>query len=70
MQSHVWRHARVDRISALAGPIAVRLERGEILGVCGDGFGFDGGVEGAYRSGWALAARIGSMIGKQLSIEP
>jgi len=58
VEPHVWHHARVAGGSELAGPIAVPLEGGGALGVCGDGFAPAGGIEGAYLSGLALAGRI------------
>ena len=58
VQPHLWHHARVVAGSELAGPIALRLEEDGVLGLCGDGFGAAGGLEGAYLSGLALAARI------------
>jgi predicted NAD/FAD-dependent oxidoreductase len=58
VQSHIWRHARVDSPSRLAAPILVRLERGATLALAGDGFHPAGGVEGAYLSGIGLADRL------------
>lgn len=57
-QEHVWRHARIDPTSELAAPLHVRLANGSSIALCGDGFSSHGGVEGAFRSGRALAARI------------
>lgn len=57
-QEHVWRHARVDAVTELSAPIAIRLENGAILGLCGDGFAPGGGAQGAFQSGRSLAARI------------
>jgi renalase len=62
VQSHVWRKARVDPGSELARPVAVRLDGGELLGFAGDGFHEAGGIEGAYLSGLALAARFTGML--------
>jgi renalase len=61
-QTHIWRKARVAVGSELAGPLAVRLEGGAVLGVAGDGFHAAGGVEGAYLSGVALAERFLEMV--------
>ncbi len=57
-QAHVWRRARVAAGTELAGPLLARLDGGAMLGVAGDGFHPAGGVEGAYRSGRALAVRL------------
>jgi renalase len=57
-QAHAWSKARVAAGSELAGPLAVRLDGGAMLGVAGDGFHVAGGLEGAYLSGLALAARL------------
>lgn len=62
-QEHVWKHARVDTTSELAAPLAVRLENGAILGLCGDGFSPAGGVQGAFQSGQSLAARLETLHG-------
>jgi len=61
-QTHIWRKARVAVGSELAGPVAVRLDGGAVLGVAGDGFHAAGGVEGAYLSGMALAERFLEMV--------
>jgi renalase len=55
--AHRWRHARHDGSAQLAGPVLLRLGGGW-LGLCGDRFGPRGGVEGAWRSGRALAGRL------------
>jgi predicted NAD/FAD-dependent oxidoreductase len=57
-QEHVWKHARVDPSSELASPLAIRLENGAVLGLCGDGFSPSGGIQGAFQSGRSLASRI------------
>jgi predicted NAD/FAD-dependent oxidoreductase len=57
-EEHVWRHARIDPTSELSAPLLVRLGNGSMIALCGDGFSPHGGVEGAFRSGRALAARI------------
>ena len=58
VQSHVWRHARVDSTSPLAAPIALKCDGGATLGLAGDGFHPAGGVEGAWLSGVSLAERF------------
>jgi hypothetical protein len=58
VQYHRWTHARCDRSSELAAPLAPRLENGAVLGFCGDGFSAAGGAEGAYLSGLALAGQL------------
>ncbi len=58
VQSHRWGRARVAAGTELAGPIAIELDGGGMLGLAGDGFHHAGGAEGAYRSGIELAARI------------
>ncbi len=62
-QVHTWHHAMVQPITELAAPLALRLDQGEVLGICGDGFGPEGGLEGAYRSGIALATRMAELTG-------
>jgi len=62
-QTHLWRHAMVHPITELAAPLAIKLEHGEVLGLCGDGFGPEGGMEAAYRSALRLATRIADLIG-------
>lgn len=57
-QAHAWSRARVAAGTELAGPLLVELDGGAMLAVAGDGFHPAGGVEGAYRSGRALAARL------------
>ena len=62
LQAHVWHHARVAGGSELAAPLALRLDDGRVLGVCGDGFAPAGGLEGAHLSGLALAGRIQPLV--------
>lgn len=57
VQAHAWRLARVAEGTELAGPVAVAPAGGGWLGICGDGLHAAGGVEGAWHSGRALAAR-------------
>lgn len=62
MQAHRWSKARVAAGSELAHPIAVRVGSSLSLGIAGDGFHPAGGVEGAYLSGVALAARLADWL--------
>lgn len=55
--AHRWSHARQDGGALLAGPVVLAVPGGRI-GLCGDRFGQGGGVEGAWRSGRALAGRL------------
>lgn len=55
---HRWAYARVTAGSELSGPLVGRCEGGAVLGLAGDGLHAAGGVEGAYLSGVALAARL------------
>ncbi len=56
--SHRWIWARNERSSQLSAPLLLSLPGGARLGICGDRFAPGGGVEAAWRSGRALAARI------------
>ncbi len=56
--AHRWTWARTGRVGELAAPMCVALPGGAQLGVCGDRFAPGGGVEAAWTSGRALAARI------------
>lgn len=58
VQPHAWRRARVAEGTELSRPLAVTLAGGAALGLCGDGFDPAGGLEGAWRSGRHLAARM------------
>jgi hypothetical protein len=58
VQAHAWRKARVAEGTELSQPVAVTLDGGARLGLCGDAFHPAGGVEGAWLSGRALAARF------------
>jgi predicted NAD/FAD-dependent oxidoreductase len=62
VQTHVWKHARVVSGSELAQPVIIHMESGPVLGIAGDGFHPAGGVEGAYLSGLALAARCSELL--------
>ena len=57
-QPHRWRYARVAIGTELASPLVAHCEGGAVLGLAGDGLHATGGVEGAYLSGVALAARL------------
>lgn len=57
-QPHRWRYARVAIGTELASPLVAHCEGGAVLGLAGDGLHAAGGVEGAYLSGVALAARL------------
>lgn len=56
-----WSYARTGRSGELAAPMCFLFPSGARLGVCGDRFAPGGGVEAAWWSGRALAARILSM---------
>jgi renalase len=62
VQTHVWKHARVVAGTELAQPVIIRMDGGAVLGIAGDGFHAAGGVEGAYLSGLALAARCSDLL--------
>jgi len=55
---HRWRYARMDGGNELAAPLVFAL-RGSPVGMCGELFSAEGGVQGAWRSGNALAERLG-----------
>lgn len=56
--AHRWRYARADRSALWPGPVVIDLPGRGRLGLAGDLFGPGGGIEGAYLSGRALAARL------------
>lgn len=58
VQPHRWGYARVVAGTELEGPLVAACEGGAVLGLAGDGFDRTGGVEGAFLSGLALAARL------------
>ena len=58
LQPHRWRYARVAIGTELASPLVAHCEGSAVLGLAGDGLHAAGGVEGAYLSGVALAARL------------
>ncbi len=61
VQNHRWRYARVQRGHELAHPILVTLPGGARIGLCGDAFHPEGGVEGAFLSGVALGRRLSAI---------
>jgi predicted NAD/FAD-dependent oxidoreductase len=67
VQPHRWRNARVAPGSQLASPLVATCDDGAVLGIAGDGLHAEGGVEGAYLSGIALAARL--MDGSPLHLD-
>lgn len=60
VQPHRWRYARVAAGTELASPLVAHCGGGAVLAVAGDGLHPAGGVEGAFLSGVALAARLTS----------
>jgi len=58
MQTHCWRHARVQRGDELSHPVLLRLLGGGALGLAGEAFNPRGGAEGAFLSGLELAGRL------------
>ncbi len=58
VETHVWHHALVDRGSALARPILLRLPGGARLGLAGEVFSPEAGVQAAWLSGRELARRL------------
>jgi predicted NAD/FAD-dependent oxidoreductase len=63
-EAHRWKHARNDRSAELASPMLLTLPGGAQLGVCGDRFAPGGGVEAAWKSGRAMAARLLSEVAR------
>ena len=59
-QGQRWRHARAEAPSVLAGPLVAAMPGGAKLGLAGELFAPDGGVQGAWRSGRALARMLGA----------
>jgi renalase len=56
--THVWPHARVLRPTELVAAPLWRLPSGGALGLAGDAFAPETGLEGACRSGERIAARL------------
>jgi hypothetical protein len=65
VQSHRWGNARVAAGSELAGPLVAGLDDAAVLGIAGDGLHPAGGVEGAWLSGVALAARLADALSER-----
>jgi len=57
-RSHRWQFARADGGSELSGPLLVELPGGSRIGLAGEVFGEEVGVQAAYVSGRRLADRI------------
>lgn len=57
-QAHRWRYARADGAAALRGPLLAESPGSGRLGLAGELFSPEGGVQGAWRSGRILARRI------------
>ena len=57
-QAHRWRYAQVQRGNELSHPVLMRWGDGATLGLCGEAFNPNGGVEGALLSGLEMAGRI------------
>lgn len=62
--AHRWSHARNDRSAELAGPMLLALPGGARLGICGDRFAPGAGLEAAWKSGRAMAARLLSEVAR------
>jgi predicted NAD/FAD-dependent oxidoreductase len=58
VQTHRWRYARAGTGSELTRPMIAALEDGARIGLAGEIFSPGGGVQGAWRSGRRLAARL------------
>lgn len=65
IEAHRWRYAHAST-PVLAAPLLVSLPGGARIGLAGEVFCADAGVQGAYRAGLALARRI---LGGQASAE-
>ena len=57
-QAHLWRYARPNPDSELAGPLVMDLGRGRRVGLAGELFAPGGGVQAAWHSGGQLALRL------------
>jgi predicted NAD/FAD-dependent oxidoreductase len=57
-QAHMWRHARASSACELAAPLVLDLGAGRRLGLAGEIFAQDGGVQSAWESGRHLAYRL------------
>ena len=58
VETHRWRFARIGSGGDLSGPMMIALSGGRRLGLSGDSFSPDGGVQAAWRSGRELARRF------------
>lgn len=57
-QAHMWRYARANPECELAGPLVLDLGRGRRVGIAGELFAPEGGVQAAWQSGIELAHRL------------
>jgi len=57
-RTHRWRYARADAGSQLSGPMLLRFPGGGRLGVAGEVFSQEAGLEGSWLSGRKLARRL------------
>jgi renalase len=57
-QGHMWRHARASTACELAAPLLVGLGQGRRLGIVGELFMPDGGVQAAWQSGREVAKHL------------
>ncbi|HET7226066.1 MAG TPA: hypothetical protein VFK69_10180, partial [Candidatus Eisenbacteria bacterium] len=62
VETHYWPAARVVRPSELAAPLLETLERGGLVGLAGDAFAPETGLEGAWHSGRRLARTIAGAL--------
>lgn len=60
-QAHRWRCARMPAGQSLGENPCFESARGACVAVCGDAFGSDTGLEGAYFSGVALGEQLGTL---------
>jgi predicted NAD/FAD-dependent oxidoreductase len=57
-QAHRWRYARTEGGGRLAAPMCLTLEKDVRVGLAGEMFGMQGGVEAAWLSAARLCARL------------
>lgn len=60
--TRAWAHARVVRPTELAAPLLEPLEHGGLIGLAGDAFAPETGLEGAWHSGRRLARRLAESL--------